>query len=86
MLVTPFRVGCGCLTRENTEQKVFDLQACVYFQPNKKRRGPREGRCHAKTIKPTKKTMMSTKANERLKYTLRVVKKFASACGRVKQY
>jgi hypothetical protein len=37
----------------------------LYFQRNKKRRGPREGKCHAKT-------MMSTKANERLKETLRL--------------
>ena len=34
--------------------------ACVYFQQNKKRRRSREGRCHAKT-------MMSTRANDRLR-------------------
>ena len=33
---------------------------CVYFQENKKRRRPREDRCHTET-------MMSTKANDSLK-------------------
>ena len=33
---------------------------CVYFQQNKKRRRPREGRCHGKT-------MMRSKTNCRLK-------------------
>jgi hypothetical protein len=39
------------------------LNLCAYFQQNKKKRGSREGKCHAKT-------MMSTKANERLKERL----------------
>ena len=41
----------------------FTLYVCVYFQQNVKRQGPREGKCHTKT-------MMSTKANEKLKSTL----------------
>ena len=35
-------------------------RVCVYFQENKKRRRPRKGRCHDKT-------MMTTKTNESLK-------------------
>ena len=36
------------------------ITVCVYFHPNKKRRGSREGKCHDQT-------MMSTKVNERIK-------------------
>ena len=36
---------------------------CVYFQRNKKRWGSGKGKCHLKT-------MMNTKANERIKWTL----------------
>ena len=37
----------------------------VYFQQNKKRRRPRKGKCHSKS-------MMSNEDNEKLEYTLRM--------------
>ena len=59
-LITEFLVKNQNARKANAKSNPPSLMSVCLFQQNKERRGPREGKCRART-------MTSTKANERLK-------------------